>query len=485
MNKTKRALLSLIVVSTVFCLTMIFNIQLPFFTVNDSNPKSEDVVSTQSNAYVDNTTDDKIESFSYDTDESQSNSVNQRQSVEDTEATNQSDMNTSPDNSLTAEAPTTENASEPTKGPTEESNQTSLMSIQSETDGTTSNDPTSTDKTDTEAPAPDASVNSDPDGDGDTVEQEMVEQEEQKALYSNIGISIAKDYVNIRKDPSTDGEVLGKLYRNSAATILKTDGDWYLVESGSVKGYAKAEFMKTGIPDEDLIDNYGTQTAVVDVDGLNVRQETSTDSKKLTVIYQNEKYPVAKIDGDWVLIKIDDENISGYVKTEFVDLIVSFVDAVSKEEEQKILQLKAEERAKKETEIKHGDGFNYTEEDVKLLACLVHAEAGTQSYEGKLAVANIVLNRVKSSKYPDSIKSVIYQAGQFSVSRSGSLQKQLDNFNNYSSKSQLMSLKAARDALEGDNNIGKRLYFHTYTSALREGYTKYATSVKLGEHLFW
>ncbi|MGB4657873.1 MAG: cell wall hydrolase [Mobilitalea sp.] len=305
------------------------------------------------------------------------------------------------------------------------------------------------------------------------------------AKYADIGISVAKDYVNIRKSDSTDSESLGKLYRNSAAVILSTKGDWYQVESGSVTGYVSSDFIKTGLSDEELIENYSTLLAVVDVDGLNVRAEADQESKKVTVIYQNETYPVKKVLDDFVKITVADDNVTGYVKKEYVELVADFEDAVSKEEEEAILKLQAEARAKKETEIVHESAVNYSAEDLKLLACLVHSEAGTQSYEGKLAVANIVLNRVNSSKYANTIKGVIYQSGQFTVAASGSLEKQLSTYGNYCSNSQLLSIKAAKAALEGANNIGSRLYFCTYTSAVKKGYDDNENAVKLGAHLFW
>ena len=100
---------------------------------------------------------------------------------------------------------------------------------------------------------------------------------------------------------------------------------------------------------------------------------------------------------------------------------------------------------------------------------MVHAEAGNQSYEGKLAVANVVLNRMKSKKYPNTIEAVIYQPGQFSVAKSGSLDKQLKNYENYSSKSQQLTLKATKAALSGENIIGNRLFFHAYIAAVKKG----------------
>ena len=175
----------------------------------------------------------------------------------------------------------------------------------------------------------------------------------------------------------------------------------------------------------------------------------------------------------------------GYVKKEYVDILIDFSKAISKAEEEELKKIQEEERIKKETEIKYREEVNYTEDELKLLACLVHSEAGNQSYEGKLAVANVVLNRVKSSKYPNTIEKVIYQSGQFTVATNGSLAKQLELYDNYSSKSQLLSIKAAKAALSGENNIGDRLYFNEYKAAVRKGHDQKKNSVKIQDHLFW
>jgi spore germination cell wall hydrolase CwlJ-like protein len=194
---------------------------------------------------------------------------------------------------------------------------------------------------------------------------------------------------------------------------------------------------------------------------------------------------VLESDDEWVKINIPDDKITGYVMQEYVEMTVKFKKAISREEEAELLQLQAEEKAKEETAIKQQEGVDCTNDELKLLACLVHAEAGTQTYEGKLAVANIVLNRMKSSKYPDTMKAVIYQSGQFSVARSGSLEKQLSNYENYGSWSQKLSIKAAKAALAGSNNIGSRLYFHSYKAAVRKGYHKRDSAVKIDDQLFW
>lgn len=316
------------------------------------------------------------------------------------------------------------------------------------------------------------------------------------SAYADIGISIANDYVNIRDKATVDSEINGKLYKDSAARVLDTVGDWYHIESGSVKGYVKTDYIKTGIPDEELIDKYGMLRVSISTEGLNVREEPDIESNKLTVVYQNEVYPVIDLDDEWLKVDINDDRVIGYVYREFVELLVDFKKAISKEEEEELIKLQEderikkeklleEERIKKETEVKYRDEVDYNQEELKLLACLVHAEAGDQSYDGKLAVANVVLNRVKSDKYPKTIEAVIYQSGQFTVAKSGSLSKQLDKYEAYSTKSQLLTIKAAKAALAGANNIGSRLYFNAYESAVNKGYDEKKNCIKIEDHLFW
>jgi len=319
----------------------------------------------------------------------------------------------------------------------------------------------------------------------DKVSIAVSEKEIVTSAYSDIGISIAKSYVNIRDQANTESEVKGKLYKGSAAKILEEIEGWYYIESGSVKGYVAKDYIKTGIPDDELIETFGKLRVSINAEGLNVREHADIDSKKLTVLYKNEIYHVIDLNDEWIKVDISDDGIKGYISREYVDLLVDFDKAISKEEEEKLNKLEEEKKSKKETEVKQREELDYSKEDLKLLACLVHAEAGDQSYEGKLAVANVVLNRKKSSKYPDTIKDVIYQPGQFTVAKSGSLAKQISKYDNYSSKSQLMSIKAAKAALSGSNNIGSRLYFNAYKSAVNKGYHKKKNAVKIEDQLFW
>lgn len=96
---------------------------------------------------------------------------------------------------------------------------------------------------------------------------------------------------------------------------------------------------------------------------------------------------------------------------------------------------------------------SYDENDVYWLARIIEAEAGGESGEGKLAVANVVLNRVASGSYPDTIYDVIFDTKygtQFEPTSNGAI---------YNTPSE-ESIEAAKRALSGENNIGGALYFY-------------------------
>ena len=106
--------------------------------------------------------------------------------------------------------------------------------------------------------------------------------------------------------------------------------------------------------------------------------------------------------------------------------------------------------------------------DKELLAALIFCEAGNQPYEGQVAVGAVVMNRVKSSSYPDTITDVIYQSGQFTPAMTGWLDSVLAS-GGYTDS----AMQAAEDALAGSNPVGDCLYF----SAGGSGY-------QIGDHFF-
>lgn len=169
--------------------------------------------------------------------------------------------------------------------------------------------------------------------------------------YANVGISVAADYVNIRKKPNTDAEIVGKLYRGSAATISATEGDWVYIRSGSVSGYIMKDYLAIGYSAEKLIDDFGTKWATVTTETLRVREEKNETCKILTLVPEDESYEVVKEEADWVKIRVDGDT-TGYVAKQYVKVSVQFKKAVSIEEEREEERRKAAAAAAAEEDEK-------------------------------------------------------------------------------------------------------------------------------------
>ncbi len=174
--------------------------------------------------------------------------------------------------------------------------------------------------------------------------------------YANVGISIAADYVNIRKQPNTDAEIVGKLYRGSAATIVSNEGDWAFIKSGSVEGYIRKDYLAIGYSAEKLIDEFGTKWATVTTETLRVREDSNESATVITLVSQDESYPVVKEFNDWVKINVDDDCI-GYVSKDYVKITVQFKKAVSIEEERE------EQRRREAAQAAEDDNNNRSNND--------------------------------------------------------------------------------------------------------------------------
>lgn len=178
--------------------------------------------------------------------------------------------------------------------------------------------------------------------------------------YNNLGVSTASEYVNVRKDPTTESEIVGKLYRGSAADILEyLDGDWVKIVSGEVEGYIASNYLAIGREAEDMVEEYAKIYATVRTTTLNVRQKPTTESKILTQIPDGETYMVVKDHGEWVEILLGQDDDTGneytgflakrYNGQELIEIDVEFKVAISREEEAAIKAAQeAAERAERE-----------------------------------------------------------------------------------------------------------------------------------------
>jgi cell wall-associated NlpC family hydrolase len=177
-----------------------------------------------------------------------------------------------------------------------------------------------------------------PEAEGDVVDYLLPSE------YDGICIAKVNDYVNIRSLPSEDGEILGKLYNESAGTVEEEVDGWYKITSGSVTGYVKSDYVVTGEEAEELAKEVGKRVATVTTETLRVRSEASTEASILGLIGQEEELTVLAEEDGWVQVSIEEGD--GWVSTDYVELRTDFVQAESKEEE--AARLAKEEAAKQE-----------------------------------------------------------------------------------------------------------------------------------------
>ena len=161
--------------------------------------------------------------------------------------------------------------------------------------------------------------------------------------YDNVCIAQVDNYVNIRSAPGEEGEVLGKLYNESAGTIEGEENGWYKITSGTVTGYVKSEYVVTGEEAENLAEEVGKRVATVTTETLRVRNDANLDAGVLGLIPQEEELTVLEEADGWVKVSIEEGD--GWVSTDYVDLRTDFVQAESKAEEEARLE---KERAARE-----------------------------------------------------------------------------------------------------------------------------------------
>lgn len=111
--------------------------------------------------------------------------------------------------------------------------------------------------------------------------------------------------------------------------------------------------------------------------------------------------------------------------------------------------------------------------DEYLLASIIYCEAGGESYAGQVAVGAVVINRLRSARYPDTLAGVVYQHKQFSPVLSGRLAFAMAN-----NKATASCVRAAKEAMSGNTNVGNCLYFRTPISGVVPKWT-------IGGHIFY
>ena len=180
-----------------------------------------------------------------------------------------------------------------------------------------------------------------------------------KSAYADTAVAQVSDCVNIRASADENSESLGKLYNNGIGTVLETtDNGWYKIQSGSVTGYVKGDY----VVDDALVQSAGRRVATVNTETLKVRTTASTDAGVLGLVSGEDDLTVVDESTDgWVGVSTADG--TGYVSTDYVTLDTEFTYAESKEEEAaRLAKEEAERKAAEEAARKAEEKARKAEE---------------------------------------------------------------------------------------------------------------------------
>lgn len=354
-----------------------------------------------------------------------------------------------------------------------------------------------------------------------TADKEAKEKEVVAAAVAEFSDKCAanRDDVNVRAEASTDSAIVGHMNIGACGDVLAQADGWVQITSGDVKGYVKADYVTVGEEAYALAKKYYSMTAVAKEDGINLRAAASKDAEVVGAVYENVTYTVTpeKTDDAWVCLQVATgaegyasadymEVTEGYRVAEPVDEVEAENDATSEDaasttEEKKATGSVEENKQTTQTTTEKPSTTQQTtteattqannsstigsssrtpvslsDADINLMAAVMTLECGSESYEGQLAVANVILNRLQSGAWGNTISSVVYAANQFSVVSDSRLQGLIQN------GAQASCIQAARDACAGNNNIGDLMSFRP---ARNVDTSTLGTYKQIGNHVFF
>lgn len=318
-----------------------------------------------------------------------------------------------------------------------------------------------------------------------------------KSKYEDMFLVNVSEFLNVRAEANAESEVVGKIFAGQGGEVIWQGDTWSLIRSGNVEGYILNEYAWFDSDVEEHVASKAQLFAVVDTDKLRVRNKATKNSATLGMVVQGDKLEIVELGDEWT--KVIFEQASAYVATDYIKTEHIIGTGMTIEEEQEAIRaeqerqaaIKAEEeRKKKEAEealekaiknsgfaqIVQTSAYSLSEEDAYLMACCVSAEVGSSSYECQLAVANVILNRLKGGYYGNSVRNVIYAKNQFSVAKNGSMDKYIKN------GPKPMAVKAVKDALAGNNNM---VGFTNFIYLPCADFSSYSEYIIIGSEVFY
>ncbi len=270
--------------------------------------------------------------------------------------------------------------------------------------------------------------------------------------------------LNVRAQADESSERVGLMYADCGGKILERADGWTKIKSGDLIGWAKDKYLAFGSEAEQMAAEVGKPMVEVKADALWVRKEPSETAETYAFYTRDDILEVVEDQGEWISVVHEDQ--VGYVAAAYVTSEFK-VDAG---ETMEVIRKREEEERKAKLRANRG-AVRVEAPDEILLAALIQCEAGNQPYEGQLAVGAVVMNRVKSPAYPNTVSGVIYASGQFTPALNGRLAKLLLSGNVKPS-----CILAAREAIAGETTVGGAMHFRRVGA--REG-------IVIAGHVFW
>lgn len=302
------------------------------------------------------------------------------------------------------------------------------------------------------------------------------------AFYANWLVADVKGSMNVRAEADEEADLVGKLHKGDLASVVSIDGDWTKIKSGNVEGYVKSEYTLVGEDAYNYVNENCDTVAVVQINGLRIREEMSTDADVVKTLAEGDKVVVDKsaaVGEGWLAVKYNKKTC--YVSSEYVKVSLDTGVALTMKEEaekaaaekaaaEKAAAEKAAAKSSSKSDSKtssnqkesagttQGTSLAATADDTTLLAAIIQCEAGGQSYDCQLAVGAVVVNRVKSGSYPNNVHDVIFQKSQFGPVSNGALEKRLAKGVSDT------AYQAAQAALSGSDNTDGAIGFKLASS---------------------
>ena len=287
------------------------------------------------------------------------------------------------------------------------------------------------------------------------------------AMASGIGVIDAKDMLDIHAEANRASAVVGQVMDDGHVAILAKYNDWVQIQAGEIAGWVPAEnLVETEISNEEAV--AANEQVIAERTGATASEdeffaeeevqqdETAALQAEASKAAQNE---IEEVQAAEEAARLEAEAQAKAAAEEAARLEVEAQAKAAAEEAARLeaeaqAKAAAEEAARIAAEAQAAQTAAISAEELKLLANIIYCEAGSESYVGKVAVGNVIMNRVKSASQPNTITEVVYAKGQFSPVRNGSLQRALS-----SDKADAACYQAAIEALAGAQPVGGKLFF--------------------------